>query len=356
MLAEGALPEARPDLRSMAMGELSAFVEALGEKPYRARQLFRWMHQRRAATFDEMTDLSKALREKLASRAGLTTLSFDLCQASSDGSEKYRFVLADGAKVEAVYMPESSRKTLCLSTQVGCAMGCAFCMTGRMGLVRNLTAGEIVEQVHRVNAELFGRDARANRPLTNLVFMGMGEPLQNFANVMAALEILQHEDGPQFSHRHITVSTSGIVPMIERLGAQSQVKLAISLNASTDEMRDRLMPINRRWNLAALMEACRRFPLAQGRMITLEYVLLDGINDSLQDGERLAALLKGLSAKVNLIAYNENPGLPFRAPSAERVEALRLLLLARGVNALARKSRGRDIAAACGQLAATERA
>jgi 23S rRNA (adenine2503-C2)-methyltransferase len=243
------------------------------------------------------------------------------------------------------------RRTLCVSTQVGCAMGCGFCMTATMGLVRNLSAGEICDQVYRVNADLRRLSIPGERPLTNLVFMGMGEPLHNYDNVIRSLELLLSEAGPNFSHRHITVSTSGLVPNIVRFGEDTQVKLAVSLNATTDEQRARLMPVDKKWNIAALIEAVRKFPSRQGRRVTFEYVLLRGVNDSDQDAGRLAALLKGLPVKVNLIPYNENPGLGFGDPGAERVAAFRQALGARGITAMVRKNRGRDIAAACGQLA-----
>jgi 23S rRNA (adenine2503-C2)-methyltransferase len=359
----------------------------MGEKPYRARQLFRWLHQKGAAELAEMTDLPRAFRERLAAESRLTALAIDAVQTSTDGTRKYRLRTQDGRFIEAVYMPEESgpesfdpesdeeergsaprraeaegrsigddvmrrvRRTLCVSTQVGCAMGCGFCMTATMGLVRNLTAGEICEQVYRVNADLRSLGIEGDRPLTNLVYMGMGEPLHNYANVMRSLELLLHEEGANFSHRHITVSTSGLVPNIARFGEETQVKLAVSLNATTDEQRARLMPVDKKWNIAALIDAVRRFPSRQGRRVTFEYVLLKGVNDSDEDAARLAALLKGLPVKVNLIPYNENPGLGFGDPGAERLQGFRNVLGAGGVIALVRKNRGRDIAAACGQLA-----
>ena len=238
-----------------------------------------------------------------------------------------------------------------MSTQVGCAMGCGFCMTATMGLVRNLNAGEICDQVYRVNADLRRLGVEGERPLTNLVFMGMGEPLHNYDNVLRSLELLLSEEGPNFSQRHITVSTSGLVPNILRFAQDTQVKLAVSLNATTDEQRAKLMPVDKKWNIAALIDAVRRFPSRQGRRVTFEYVLLRGVNDSDEDAARLAGLLKGLPVKVNLIPYNENPGLGFGDPGAERVAAFRKALGARGITSMVRKNRGRDIAAACGQLA-----
>jgi 23S rRNA (adenine2503-C2)-methyltransferase len=357
-----------PDLRSLSLEELSALIGRLGEKPYRAKQLYSWLHKKGAASLAAMTDLPKALREKLSSEK-LTTLTIDAVQQSGDGTRKYRLRTHDGKLIEAVYMPDEAgpegfdpdatdddaptrvRRTLCVSTQVGCAMGCGFCMTATMGLVRNLSAGEICDQVYRVNEDLRAQGIVSERPLTNLVYMGMGEPLHNYQSVLRSLQLLLSEDGANFSHRHITVSTSGLVPNILRFGDETQVKLAVSLNATTDEQRAKLMPVDKKWDIAALMDAVRRFPAKQGRRVTFEYVLLRGVNDSDGDAGRLADLLRGLQAKVNLIPYNENPGLGFGDPGTERVQAFRELLVSRGVTALVRKNRGRDIAAACGQLA-----
>jgi len=356
----------------MTPAELSALVERLGERPFRARQLFRWIHHKGVATFDEMTDLPRGFRERLAEAARLTTLAIDGVQVSRDGTRKYRMRTADGMLIEAVYMPDETgpdtfdpedpaegeprrvRRTLCVSTQVGCAMGCGFCLTATMGLERNLTPGEIADQVYRVNADLraLGDPAMdAQRPLTNLVYMGMGEPLHNYENVKRSLDLLLDADGANFSHRHVTVSTSGLVPNIQRLGEETQVKLAVSLNATTDEGRAKLMPVDRKWNIAALLDACRKFPMKYGRRITFEYVMLRGVNDTDDDAHRLAALLQGIPAKVNLIPYNENPGLGFGDPGAERVQAFRGILEKHGMAAMVRKNRGRDISAACGQLA-----
>lgn len=342
-----------PDLRGLPRPALEALVASLGEKPYRARQLFRWLHRAGAATLGEMTDVPRALRDALARVARLTTLERADEQRSVDGTIKWTWRTRDGKLVESVYMPEADRRTLCVSSQVGCAVGCTFCLTGTMGLARNLEPGEIVDQVHRANRRLVELGAAAGpRPLTNLVFMGMGEPLANYASLKVALGLLLSEDGPQFSQRHVTVSTSGLVPAIRRLGEETPVKLAVSLNATTDAQRDALMPVNRRWPLAELMAACREFPMRNGRRITFEYVLLGGVNDSLEDARRLADLVRGVPAKVNLIPYNANPGLPYAAPAPERVVEFQEALAARKLTAVVRKNRGRDISAACGQLAA----
>jgi len=382
----------RPDLRSMTLEELSAVVSQLGEKPFRGKQLFRWLHHKGVASLDLMTDLPKPFRQQLAEGYKVVTLVTDLVQVSTDGTRKYRFKTEDGRFIESVYMPDESgmqpfeleededpaadaspadqpvgggrragrntstrvRRTLCVSTQVGCAMGCGFCMTATMGLVRNLSAGEIADQVYRVNDDLRKLgipNLDPQRPLTNLVYMGMGEPLHNYRNVKGSLDLLLHQDGANFSHRHVTVSTSGLVPNIQKLGEETQVKLAVSLNATTDEQRATLMPVDKKWNIAALLDACRKFPMKYGRRITFEYVLLRGVNDTDEDAQRLADLLTGLPAKVNLIPYNENPGLGFGDPGVERVQKFRRALEQRGFAAMVRKNRGRDIAAACGQLA-----
>ncbi len=357
-----------PDLRAYPLNRLEAELAHLGEKPYRARQLFRWLHQKGAASLEEMTDLPRELRARLAERFALHTLTRAEEHRSSDGTIKWKWRTVDGRFIESVYMPHvgndgeegegpapknRERRTLCVSTQVGCAVGCTFCMTGTMGLSRNLGPGEIADQVHRANRRLVELgEGRGPRPLTNLVFMGMGEPLHNFESLKLALELLLCEDGPNFSHRHVTVSTSGLVPQLRRLGEETGVKLAVSLNATTDAQRDALMPVNRRYPLAELLAACRAFPMKQGRRITFEYVLLGGVNDSDEDAARLARLLRDIPAKVNLIPYNANPGLGFAAPAPDRVEAFRDLLVQRHVTAVVRKNRGQDIAAACGQLAA----
>jgi 23S rRNA (adenine2503-C2)-methyltransferase len=362
---------ARPDLRSLSLPESSALVARLGERPYRARQLFDWLHHKGAASLEAMTNLPRAFRERLAEETRLSTLTIDAVQQSADGTRKYRLSTRDGKFIESVYMPDEAgpqsfdpesdeeeparvRRTLCISTQVGCAMGCGFCMTATMGLVRNLTAGEICDQVYRVNEDLRRLGIPGERPLTNLVYMGMGEPLHNYDAVLRSLELLLSAEGANFSQRHITVSTSGLVPNIVRFGEDTQVKLAVSLNATTDEQRAKLMPVDRKWNIAALIDAVRNFPSRQGRRVTFEYVLLRGVNDSDEDAARLSALLKGLPVKVNLIPYNENPGLGFGDPGEERVAAFRKALDARGITAMVRKNRGRDIAAACGQLAVQE--
>ena len=346
----------RPDLRSLRLGELADLLRRIGEKPFRARQVHRWLHQKGAASLGEMTDLPAALRRTLAESASLATLEMAAEQRSRDGTIKWTWRTADGKLVESVYLPEPGRKTLCVSSQAGCALGCAFCLTATLGLLRSLSPGEIVDQVTRANRRLVELgEGRTPRPLTNLVFMGMGEPLHNYDAVKAALDILLSVDGPNFSHRHVTVSTAGLVPQMRRLGEETEVKLAVSLNATTDEVRDRLMPVNRRWPIADLLAACRAFPMRRGRRITFEYVLLGGVNDSDQDARRLARLVRGIPAKVNLIPWNPGAGLAFAPAAPDRVAAFQRILVDRQITAVVRKNRGRDISAACGQLAAAGR-
>ncbi len=334
------------------MPELTAFaVDVLGEPPYRARQLYQWIHKRRATQFDAMTSLSKTLRARLERCAAIPTFVTDATQKSTDGTVKFRLRTGDGKFIESVYLPSADRKTLCVSTQVGCAMGCRFCATARLGFQRHLDASEIVGQVHLVNSWLVAQGERGERPLTNLVFMGMGEPLHNFANVISALDILVSKAGPDFSPRHITVSTSGLVPQISAFAAATKAKLAISLNASDDDTRSAIMPVNRKWKIADLLAAVRQFPSSWGREVTFEYVLLGGLNDTEDDAKRLCALLSGIEAKVNLIPFNPTPPSPFETVTDERARQFREILQAGGIRAFIRENRGADIAGACGQLA-----
>jgi 23S rRNA (adenine2503-C2)-methyltransferase len=339
------------NIKDYTLRELEAWMEREGEKPYRARQLFQWLYQRRAREFAEMTSISKAMRAKLAGRFHLGEFERVSTLESMDGSRKYVFRLADGLEIETVCMPGESHTTLCVSTQVGCAMGCDFCMTARMGLLRNLSAGEIVQQVVEAS-----RDLPVGGFIRNIVFMGMGEPLHNYENLVRAIESLSEDFGFGFSSRRLTVSTAGLVPGIRRFIREGiRANLAVSLNAVDDELRSRLMPVNRRWNLAALLEACGELPKSSRIRITFEYVLLEGLNDSPADARRMVRLLHGLKCKVNLIPYNPPPGLPYRRPELERVRAFQELLLGKGLLATVRISRGQDIQAACGQLIAGER-
>jgi 23S rRNA (adenine2503-C2)-methyltransferase len=293
-----------------------------------------------------MTDLSRALRAELAQAFFVATPSVDRVDHSEDGTRKFVLKLADGRQIESVFIPDTPAQTFCVSTQVGCAMACAFCLTGKMGLVRHLSAGEIAGQV-RVLAARTGLAGTA----FNIVLMGMGEPLHNYDATMKALRMLADDKGLAVHPKRVTLSTVGLVPAIERLAGESLMpNLAISLHATTDTSRDALVPLNKRYDLEALMDACRRFPAARRSRITFEYVMLAGVNDTPDDARRLVRLLNGLRAKVNLLPLNEAPGIPFTRPSDERVDAFASMLAERGVTVSVRKSRGRDIRAACGQL------
>ncbi len=338
--------EGRVHLKNLSLEGLNQFVTSLGEKAFRADQLSRWLYGRGARTFAEMTDLAKEFRQNLQQKAWISTLDPAEVEVAADGSQKYRFLLADGEAIETVLLPERDHVTLCISTQVGCALGCAFCLTGKRGWVRNLESAEILDQVLRVR-----RDLPSPERLTNIVLMGMGEPLRNFPNVMQALEIIRSPAGLQFSHRHVTLSTAGILPELVLLGSRRNfVKLAISLNASTAEQRSRLMPINRTIPLEDLLSACRQIPLAKREKITFEYVLLRGVNDSPEDARRLCRLLHGIAAKINLIPFNEYQGCRFQRPEEDRVQNFRGILISHHLTATVRQSKGREISAACGQL------
>jgi 23S rRNA (adenine2503-C2)-methyltransferase len=335
------------ELTELTRAELEAALAARGLERYRARQIFHWVYRRGVTDFAAMTDLRAAQRDALAGLFRISTLPVARRDVSEDGTEKFLLALQDGRHVESVFIPRTPHDTFCVSTQVGCAMGCAFCLTATMGLVRNLTAGEIVGQVRVLAGALGLREARFN-----IVFMGMGEPLHNYDATMAAVRILADDQGFAVHPRRITVSTVGLVPAIERLAAEDVMpRLAVSLHAPTDEQRAALVPVNRKYPIAEIIEACRRFPPARRGRITFEYVLLAGVNDSPADARKLAALLRGLHVKVNLIPLNPAAGIPFERPSDERIDAFGRVLAERGVTVMVRKSRGRDIRAACGQLA-----
>ena len=340
----------RSVLKGMTLAELEQWViDALDEKPYRARQLYRWMYVRWANDFEEMTDLSKAFRQSLSRVASAETLALDEVQAAEDGTKKLVFrVLRTNRTIEAVYIPSDSRVTLCISSQMGCALGCKFCLTATLGLKGNLTSGEIVDQVVWAR-RLF----EAEQHISNIVFMGMGEPLNNYENVVQAARLLTDDKGLNFSHRKVTISTAGLIPEIRRLGDEDfDVGLAISLNATTNKVRDEIMPINKKHDLHALLKALRAFPMPKRRRITIEYVLLDGVNDSDDDARRLVKLLRGLPCKINLIPFNPHEGADYRRPTRDRVLTFQSVLLAGNYNCLIREARGDDKMAACGQLGA----
>ena len=336
----------RIDAAELDVVELEAALEALGVERFHARQLYRWVYKRGVTDIDRMTDLSRALRETIKTAFTLTTPQIVGDERSIDGTRKFLLELADEKRIEAVFIPDTPSMTFCISTQVGCAMSCGFCLTGRMGLVRNLSAGEIAGQV-RVLAAATGL---LDQPF-NIVLMGMGEPLHNYDHTMKALRMLHSEHGLAVSPRRVTLSTVGIVPGLERLAREPLMpNLAISLHATTDEQRTALVPPNRKYPLADILDVCRRFPLKKRSRITFEYVLLDRVNDTPEDARRLVRLLAGIKAKVNLIPLNPAPGIPYERPSDERVDRFAQILADRHITVSVRKSRGRDIRAACGQL------
>lgn len=340
-------PVAERSLTEMSRDSLRSTLAALGEPRYRADQIHAWIFQRGARDLDQMTDTPKALRQKLAAEGyTIGRARLEKVRESLDGTRKLQLRLADGAAIESVLIPMPDGDfTQCVSSQVGCAMDCQFCYTGTLGLSRHLTAGEIVDQVLLGPAAL-GPDKR----IDHVVYMGMGEPLHNFDAVLQSIETLCGPGGPGFTHKRVTVSTSGLVPQIDKLGERAPVNLAISLNATTDEVRDRLMPVNKRYPLAELIESVRRYPLPPRRKLTFEYVLLGGVNDSDDDARRLVKLLRGLSARVNLIPWNPFEGTQYARPSDERVRAFQRILLDRGLPVTVRITKGLDIDAACGQL------
>lgn len=332
------------DLKNLTPTELAGFLKGIGKEGYRSRQVLRWIYQRGVCDFAAMTDLSKELRAELTERAFVSDWTAETVQVSRDGTRKYLFRLDDHETVEAVRIPmEGDRSTLCISSQVGCAMQCEFCLTGTFGLTRNLTPAEIVNQVCA---------ARKDGPVNNIVYMGMGEPLHNLENVIKSLEILYSPDGLDYGTRRVTLSTSGLIPELQELCSRVKVGLAISLNATTDEARNRLMPINRRYPLKELFGACRKLPLQARERITFEYILIRGVNDTLDDARRLVKLLHGIKGKVNLIAYNEHSGASFRTSKSQDIDTFQSYLLNHGLVAIRRASKGQDILAACGQLKA----
>ncbi len=335
-----------PDLKNLTLEELEAFIAGFGKERYRARQIMKWLYHHRVSTFEEMTDLAKELRTRLSRKARISSLKLLAVQTSRDGSKKYLFELEDGGLVESVLIPEEGRLTLCISTQVGCAMGCRFCLTGKGGLARDLTTGEILNQILGVAQGLNGKER-----ITNIVLMGMGEPLANYENVTRALKVMTADIGLGLSYRRVTLSTVGLIPQMKRLFKDGvRCRLAVSLNASTQKVRSYLMPISKKYPLQSLLETCRRLPLPPRERITFEYVLIRGINDSETDAQRLTRIIKGVKCKVNLIPYNECPDLPFNRPTIQTVLLFQRILIEEGYTALLRESRGEDISAACGQL------
>jgi 23S rRNA (adenine2503-C2)-methyltransferase len=334
------------NLLDLSPAEMESLAESLGAPRYRGRQLAQWIYAKGVTDLEAMSDLPRDFRAALAARAAVHLPEVERRTPSQDGSQKLVLRYEDGARVQAVLMPDGERLTLCVSTQVGCGFGCAFCFTGTMGLERNLSAGEIVAQVMVARAGL-----AAGLRLTHIVYMGMGEPLANYTATVKSLRLLTDPRAFGFSPRRITVSTVGLVGGIERLARENlRVNLAISLHATSNEIRDRIMPVNRGFAIEELLAACRRFPLPFRQRMTFEYVLLDGVNDAPEDARRLVKLLKGIRAKINLIPFNDWEGSGFGRPPLARILAFQALLLEHGITATIRWSKGEDIGAACGQL------
>ena len=335
----------KPDLNNMSFEEIEGFISHLGKEKYRARQIMKWIHQSGASSFDEMTNLSKVFREEIKEMARVTFPLIEEIQESKDGTKKALLRLEDGSLIESVLIREKSHWTQCVSTQAGCAMGCRFCLTGKYGLKRNLSPSEIVGQI-----TVLRFNTPEGRDIKNIVMMGMGEPLANYENTLKAIRIITSDEGPCFSKRRITVSTCGITPMIHRLGKDISVNLAVSLNAPDDTRRTSLMPVNKRFPLKELIDACRTYPMPRRRRITFEYILMDGINDSEEDAKMLTSLLRGVHCKFNLIPFNEFPGSEFKSPPDKKVRAFQDILIKHHYTAMIRSSKGTDISAACGQL------
>ncbi len=344
----------RTNLLGMTRLELEAFVGGFGAKPYRARQLLKWLYRRGESDFARMTDLARDFRAELAGRATVAVPEIVAARAAADGTRKWLLRMPGAAGneqvIETVFIPEPGRGTLCISSQIGCALDCSFCATGAQGFNRNLTAAEIIGQVWLANREL-GYDPDGKRIVTNVVFMGMGEPLANYRNVLPAMRLMLDDFGYDLSRRRVTLSTSGLVPQIYRLAEDCNVALAVSLHAPNDALRDQLVPINRKHPIAELLPACWHYLERQnGRNVTFEYTMLDGVNDRPQHARELARLLRGHAAKVNLIPFNTFPGTKYRRSPAEAIREFRNLLVQGGVMATVRRTRGDDIDAACGQL------
>jgi len=336
------------DIKDFTIEQLVSWLEERGIQAFRAKQILKWVYHRQADAFDTMTDLGKEMRQQLSGQFSISRLEKTRIETSKDGSKKYLFKLEDGKYVESVLIPEKKHYTLCLSSQVGCAQGCRFCLTARGNFARNLSKSEIIAQVRDI-----ANDMEDPSRLTNIVFMGMGEPLANYRNVVSAIQIISNtEIGLGFSSRRVTVSTAGLIPGITDLGRDTTVNLAISLNAADNMTRNMLMPINRKYPIEKLIDACRLYPLLQRRRITFEYILLKGINDSQKDAKCLAKLLRPVRAKINLIPFNDFEGSDFQRPEESVINEFKEILHKANYTAIIRHSKGQDISAACGQLRA----
>jgi len=334
-----------PNLRDMSLEEIECFIAAHGKEKYRARQIMKWLYRQGAVSFDEMTNLARDLRTGLAGLTRIGEPVIQTVQTSCDTTKKILFRLEDGLFIESVLIPGKNHWTICISTQAGCRMGCRFCLTGQDGLKRNLRTSEITSQI-----TILQRALPEGPQIRNIVLMGMGEPLDNYDAVLKAIRIITSDYGLGFSNRRVTLSTCGLAPMITSLGSDICINLAISLNAPDNQKRSELMPVNRKYPIEKLLDACRNYPMPGRRMLTFEYILMSGVNDSARDAEKLVDLLMGLHCKLNLISFNEFPGSTYKTPSQESVSAFQQILLNNHYTAILRASKGRDILAACGQL------
>ena len=338
-------PDGRVDIKSLSLDELTSALVELGSEKFRALQVWKWLWQRRVRGFEEMTNVSKEWRVKLGEHFAIHELTPVGVLTSSDGTRKFLWHTAEGQQIESVLIPDEDRLTLCVSTQVGCAMACTFCLTGDLGLKRHLRPAEIINQPLQIS-----RILPEGQRITNVVMMGMGEPLHNYDNLVSALRVYLDEHGLGMSHRRVTVSTVGLVPAMRKLTDELPVNLAVSLNASTEEQRRQVMPITRKYSMQELLDTCRDLPIHHHKRITFEYVMMAGFNDSMEDAVRLVKLMRGIRSKVNLIPYNENPSRDIQRPAQDVARAFQHYLVSRGVQCSIRTTRGKDISAACGQL------
>jgi len=337
------------DIKELTQEQLVAWLESHKISSYRALQILKWIYLKQADTFEVMTDLKKDIRSLLSEHFIINRLEKRKIEASQDGSKKYLFKLSDGKYIESVLIPEKDHYTLCISAQVGCAQGCKFCLTAKGGFKRNLTPGEIIAQIRDINNDM----TEDPKPLTNIVFMGMGEPLANYENLIQAVPVITNAEwGLNFSTRRVTVSTAGLVPRMADLGHDTKVNIAVSLNATEDETRNMLMPVNRKYPLKELLDACKNYQLLPRRRITIEYILIKGVNDSVKNARQLVQLLSNIKSKINLIPFNEHEGSDFKRPDDDAILCFQEFLAEHNYTVMLRQSKGKDISAACGQLGA----